>query len=136
MLKLVPQTLREASVGIGASKFQTLARVVIPAASSGIITGIMLALARVAGETAPLLFTVGGYDQSIVNFNGTFPWIHVALGEPFPVLTLKIYQYSTSPASEWINEAWAGMLVLITIILVFNLLVRHFARSKTAGAAH
>ena len=135
MLKLVPKALREASIGMGASKTQTLTRVVLPAAASGIITGVMLAVARVAGETAPLLFTVLGYDQSIVSFNSSFPFVHVALSDRFPSLTLQIFKYATSAENEWINEAWAGMVVLIVIILVLNLAVRYVSRDRL-GPAH
>jgi phosphate transport system permease protein len=124
MLKLVPKALREASVGLGGSKFQTLTRVVIPAASAGIITGIMLAVARVAGETAPLLFTVLGSDQPVFTFNGTFPFMHADLGHAFPSLTIQIFKYATSAEPVWNQQAWAGMLILIVMVLVLNICVR------------
>ena len=130
MLKLVPQNLREASIGLGGSKFQTLFRVVIPAASSGIITGIMLAIARVAGETAPLLFTVLGSGQPIFNFTGKGPLID--LNNAFPALPLQIYNNAQSAESEWIKEAWAGMLVLIVLVLTMNIAVRIVTARKQA----
>lgn len=122
MLKLVPQALREASTGLGAARFQTLFRVVIPAASSGIITGIMLAIARVAGETAPLLLTIGLSQEPVFHFDGKGPPID--LNNNFPSLPRQIFDFASSPYPEWIKEAWAGMLVLIVIVLVMNVMVR------------
>jgi phosphate transport system permease protein len=124
MLKLVPRVLREASLGLGASKFQTLFRVVIPSASAGIITGIMLAVARVAGETAPLLFTVLGSDLPIYSIDATFPFVHADLNHAFPSLTVQIFKYATSPEPDWNRQAWAGMLILIVLVLVLNIAVR------------
>lgn len=123
MLKLVPKNLREASIGLGGSKFQTLSKVILPAASAGIITGIMLAVARVAGETAPLLFTTVDSDQPVFSHSSSFPYF-MELNSNFPTLTAHIFKYATSGEPEWINEAWGGMLVLITIVLVLNLAVR------------
>lgn len=120
MLKLVPKTMREASIGLGGSKFQTLTRVVLPAARAGIITGLMLAVARVAGETAPLLFTALGNDQLVVNPN-----------QPFPSLTLEIFKYATSAEDEWRKQAWAGMLVLVTIIVLLSAAVRWSTSRRT-----
>ncbi len=133
MLKLVPKALREASIGLGASKFQTLFRVVIPAAASGIITGVMLSVARVAGETAPLLFTVLGSDQPIFSMNSHFPFFHADLNNAFPSLTAQIYKYATSAEPEWLKEAWGGMLVLIMIVLIMNIMVRVVTAKKMAG---
>lgn len=124
MLKLVPKALREASLGLGASRFQTLFRVVIPSASAGIITGIMLAVARVAGETAPLLFTVLGSDLPVFSFDSTFPFVHADLNHAFPSLTVQIFKYATSPEPDWNRQAWAGMLILIVLVLVLNIAVR------------
>jgi phosphate transport system permease protein len=121
LLRLVPDALREASLGAGATRAQTIMRVVVPAASAGIITGIMLAVARVAGETAPLLFTALGNDGNVFDPN-----------RPYPSLTLKIFSYATSADDEWKRQAWAGMLVLIILIFVLNLLVRVFSRPRLA----
>ncbi|HUO06849.1 MAG TPA: phosphate ABC transporter permease PstA [Phycisphaerae bacterium] len=124
MLKLVPKALREASIGLGGSKAQTLVRIVLPAASSGIITGVMLGVARVAGETAPLLFTAGMSDQPVYSFDWRFPFMHADLNHSFPSLTVIVFQYATSPVKEWMQLAWGGMLVLVTIVLVLNIMVR------------
>jgi phosphate transport system permease protein len=134
MLKLVPKALREASTGLGASKFQTLVRVVIPAASAGIITGVMLAVARVAGETAPLLFTVLGSNQPVFGKTDSFPYI-MDLNHPFPSLTVKIYEYAGSAEEDWNRQAWAGMLILITMVLVLNITVRVISNRKRLGKA-
>jgi phosphate transport system permease protein len=131
MLKLVPKALREASVGLGASKAQTLARVVLPAASGGIITGVMLAVARVAGETAPLLFTVLGSNLPIFSFDAKFPFAHADLNHAFPSLTVKIFEYATSPEQDWNRQAWAGMLILILLVLLLNLAVRYTSTRRT-----
>lgn len=121
MMRLVPAGMREASVGLGASRFQTAIRVIIPAARKGVITGILLAIARVAGETAPLLFTAFGSNKVTTN-----------LKEPISSLTLKIYEYSSSPADDWIRQAWAGALVLVLLILVLSLAARAATRNKFA----
>ena len=130
ILRLVPAAYREASVGVGATRFQTLFRVVLPSAKSGIITGVMLAVARVAGETAPLLFTVLGYDESIFAFNGTFPFVHCELNHAFPSLTVMVYKYATSGQDSWIRQAWAGMLILIVVVFSLNIAVRWASRAK------
>jgi phosphate transport system permease protein len=132
MLKLVPGSLREASVGLGASKFQTLFRVVIPAASSGIITGIMLAVARVAGETAPLLFTILGSNQAVFARSSHFPYF-MDLNVAFPSLTIQIFKYSGSAEPVWKQQAWAGMLILIVLVLLLNICVRVASRRKLAA---
>jgi phosphate transport system permease protein len=119
MLFLVPRSYREASIALGASKSRTILRVVIPAATGGLITGIMLSLARVAGETAPLLFTALG--SRLLTFDPKYP---------FPSLTKEIYDYATGPYKEQKQMAWAGILVLIGLIFAFNLLVRFFARPR------
>ena len=121
MLRLVPKSYREASVALGATKARTILRVVIPAATGGLVTGVMLALARVAGETAPLLFTALGTRLLTVNPN-----------EPFPSLTKQIYDYATGPYKEQKELAWAGILVLISLIFVLNVLIRLVARRRGA----
>jgi len=120
MLRLVPDALREASLGAGATFAQTITRVILPAALSGIITGVVLSVARVAGETAPLLFTALGNDGAIYN-----PLL------PFPALPLKIFIYATSADAQWQKQAWAGMLVLILLILVLNVAMRLSTRRRT-----
>jgi len=124
MLRLVPNSYREASIALGATKAVTIFKVVIPAATGPVITGIMLALARVAGETAPLLFTALG--ARLLSFNNFF-----SDPQPFPSLTAQIYKYATGPYAAEKQLAWAGILVLIGLIFVINVLIRLVvARSK------
>ena len=110
MLLLIPADLRTASLGLGSTKVQTILFVVIPAASRGIITGVMLAVARIAGETAPLLFTAYGFDQMQTNPNG-----------PISTITMVIYKYAESPWDSWNQQAWSCALVLLLLILVLSL---------------
>ncbi len=128
MLRLVPASYREASLALGGAKYQTILKVVLPAATTGIVTGVMLSIARVAGETAPLLFTAFGSDQDVITW-ANFPHI-VDMSKPFPALTLKIYQYADSPSQEWIEQAWAGMLVLIVMVTLLSAAVRYVTRAK------
>ena len=121
MMRLVPNGMREASVGLGASRLQTTIRVILPAARKGVVTGVLLAIARIAGETAPLLFTAFGN-----------PNIPKSLKEPTSALTLVIYTYATSSSNDWIQIAWSGALVLVLLILAINLVARFATRSKYA----
>src|SRR3984957_10135478 len=116
MLATVPHAIREAALGLGVPKWRTAISVSLRTASPGIITGCMLAFARVAGETAPLLFTA---------FGNQFWSFH--LNEPIAALPLQIYVYALSPYDEWHRLAWAGSLVLIVLIMVSVTLVRIFA---------
>ena len=116
MLATVPHAIREAALGLGVPKWRTAVSVSLRTASPGIITGCMLAFARVAGETAPLLFTA---------FGNQF-W-SLKLTEPIAALPLQIYVYAISPYDEWHRLAWAGSLVLIAMIMVSVTLVRIFA---------
>ena len=116
MLATVPHAIREAALGLGVPKWRTAISVSLRTASPGIITGCMLAFARVAGETAPLLFTA---------FGNQF-W-SFSLREPIAALPLQIYVYAISPYDEWHRLAWAGSLVLIVMIMVSVTLVRIFA---------
>ena len=116
MLATVPHAIREAALGLGVPKWRTAISVSLRTASPGIITGCMLAFARVAGETAPLLFTA---------FGNQF-W-SLKLNEPIAALPLQIYVYATGPYDEWHRLAWAGSLVLIVMIMVSVTLVRIFA---------
>ena len=119
MLKLVPQTLREASLALGVSRWKTTLFVVVKTASSGIITGVLLAIARAAGETAPLLFT---------SFGNSF-W-QTSIDEPMAALPLQIFAYAISPYDDWHRQAWAGAFVLILLVFVVNLIVRYVTRNK------
>jgi phosphate transport system permease protein len=124
MLLLVPRSYREASVALGATKSRTILRVVLPAATGSVITGIMLAIARVAGETAPLLFTVGGLDALELNPN-----------HQFPALTLQIFKYSQTSDNQLNNLAWSGILILLILIFVLNVVVRFTAKAMSKGKA-
>ena len=135
MLRLVPNSYREASVGLGATKSATILRVVLPAATGSLVTGIMLSVARIAGETAPLLFTALGSRLIPVAFNGNAPFVHAELNNNFPSLTVQIFQYATAAAPEQQELAWAGMLVLIALIFVINVAIRFFTRSKRLARA-
>jgi len=119
MLRLVPGSYREASIALGATKARTIVSVVIPSATGSIVTGAMLAVARVAGETAPLLFTAVGSPYVVHNPS-----------KPFPSLTLRIYELSNEPSPEARAQAWSGILVLIALIFVVNLGVRYFTRPR------
>jgi phosphate transport system permease protein len=125
MLKLVPDSYRAASLALGATRAQTIIRVVLPAATGSLITGIMLALARICGETAPLLFTALGSRLLTMDPN-----------KPFPSLTVQIYTYATGPYPEQKRLAWAGILVLVAILLALNATIRYVAsRSITRSIA-
>ncbi len=112
-INLVPTTLKEASLALGAPYYKTVFRVILPAGFSGILSGVMLAVARVAGETAPLLFTAFG--NPYLNFNP----LH-----PTAAIPLIIYDYAKSPYQDWIHKAWGASLVLILLVLALNLVVR------------
>jgi phosphate transport system permease protein len=120
VLLLVPNGYREASLALGVSRWKTIVHIVMKTASRGIITGILLAFARVAGETAPLLFTA---------FGNRF-WNH-SLREPIAALPLQIFTYSISPYEDWHRQAWAGALVLVIMIFSINTLVRLLTRDRS-----
>ncbi|PWT83125.1 MAG: phosphate ABC transporter permease PtsA [Acidobacteria bacterium] len=119
MIKLVPQTLREGALALGAPQWRVTLGIVIPAASSGIVTGAMLAIARISGETAPLLFTALGSR-----------FFNYYLDQPIASLTVQIYNYAISPYDEWHALAWAATLVLMTMILAINIGVRILTRKR------
>jgi phosphate transport system permease protein len=119
---LVPNGYREAALALGVSRWKTIVHIVMKTASKGIITGILLALARVGGETAPLLFTA---------FGNRF-WNH-SLNEPIAALPLQIFTYAISPYDDWHRQAWAGALVLVTGIFCVNVVVRILTRGRTAS---
>jgi len=113
LLLLVPSTMREGALALGATKARAVFTVVLPAALPGILTGVILALARIAGETAPLLFT---------SFNNRF--FNTTLTQPMASLTVTVFTYAISPYADWHRQAWAGALVLVTIVLLCSLLAR------------
>ena len=108
-LRAIPNSLREGAMALGASKWKTIATVVIPAASGGIVTGMLLAMARVAGEAAPLLFTAFG------NQFWSPGW-----GQPIASLPVMIYTYALGPYDDWHRQAWAAGLVLLSLVLLAN----------------
>jgi phosphate transport system permease protein len=124
MLLLVPTALREAAYGLGIPRWRTTLSITLRTATSGVITGVMLAFARVAGETAPLLFTAFGNQFWNVNIN-----------QPTAALPLQIFNYAISPYDEWHRQAWAGALVLIVLIVSAVAAVRIAVRRGTFGAA-
>ena len=119
---LVPNGYREAALALGVSRWKTIVHIVMKTASKGIITGILLALARVGGETAPLLFTA---------FGNHF-WNH-GLSQPIAALPLQIFTYAISPYDDWHRQAWAGALVLVTGIFCINVLVRILTRGRASS---
>jgi phosphate transport system permease protein len=124
MLLMVPQNVREAALGLGVPQWRTTLSITLRTATSGVITGIMLAFARVAGETAPLLFTAFGNQFWNLNPN-----------QPTAALPLQIFNYAISPFDEWHRQAWAGSLVLIILIVGTVSAVRFvFQRTAFRGA--
>lgn len=118
MVRLVPRELREGGLALGFTRARTTLGIILPAARSGILTGILVALARIAGETAPLLFTAFGN-----------PFMEWRLDEPVSALPLLIYQYAISPYDDWHRQAWAAALVLIGLVLLVSLVARFFVKS-------
>jgi phosphate transport system permease protein len=116
IVRLVPQSIREASLALGIPQWKTMLRVILPTAAGGIVTGIMVGLARIAGETAPLLFTAFG--------NRFWSWDPM---KPIAALPLQIFSYAISPFDDWRRQAWAGALVLVTIVLIINVAARYAA---------
>ncbi len=124
MLLLVPQALREAAYGLGVPRWRTTLSITLRTATSGVITGVMLAFARVAGETAPLLFTTLGNSF----------W-NLKIDQATAALPLQIYVYANSPYDDWHRQAWAGAFVLIVLIVTSVAAVRYAVRRGNFGAA-
>lgn len=116
IVRLVPQSVREASLALGIPQWKTTLRVVLPTAAAGIVTGIMVGVARIAGETAPLLFTAFG--------NRFWNW---DLLQPIAALPIQIFAYAISPFDDWHRQAWAGALVLVAMVLIANVAARYAA---------
>ena len=125
MLRLVPNSIREAALGLGIPQWRSTLSITLRTAMSGVITGVMLAFARVSGETAPLLFTA---------FGNQF-WSS-KLDQPIAALPLQIFVYAISPFDEWHRLAWAGALVLIVLIVATSASVRWVASRGFVGGAH
>jgi phosphate transport system permease protein len=119
VLQLVPNGYREAALALGIAQWRTIVQIIVRTALKGIVTGVLLALARVAGETAPLLFTA---------FGNRF-WNH-NLSDPIAALPLQIFSYAISPYDDWHRQAWAGALVLLLLITVINVSVRVLTRDR------
>jgi phosphate transport system permease protein len=119
MLRLVPGSLREAAFALGAPRWKVSLSVTLRAAKSGVITGLLLAVARISGETAPLLFTA---------LNNQF--FNADMGKPMANLPVVIFQFAMSPYENWIRLAWAGALLVTLAVLVLNILARVFFRDK------
>jgi len=117
LLRLVPSTMREGALALGATRGRAVFTVVLPAALPGIITGVLLALARIAGETAPLLFT---------SFNNRF--FTTKLTQPISSLTVQVFTYAISPYADWHRQAWAGALVLVLLVFLSSLIARTATR--------
>jgi len=122
MVRLVPASLREAGLALGVPEWKVVLRVVLPTARAGIVTGAMVAVARIAGETAPLLFTA---------FGNRF-W-HQGLDQPIAALPLQIFAYAIAPYDDWHRQAWAGALVLIMLVLAVSLMARLVTRGRVGA---
>jgi phosphate transport system permease protein len=118
LVKLVPHSIREASWALGVSQWKTILNVVIRTARNGILTGVLLSIARIAGETAPLLFTA---------FNNQF-WPH-GINEPTASLTVQVFTYTISPFKDWQDQAWTGALVLLILVLAVNMAAKLFFKN-------
>ena len=119
MLLLVPRSLREASYALGAPRWKTVLRIVLPTALPGIITGVMLGLSRIAGEAAPLLFTALGNQFDSTDINA-----------PMDSIPTRIFTYATGPYDYWHDQAWAMSLILVGVILIISLGVRALFGSR------
>jgi phosphate transport system permease protein len=119
VLQLVPGGYREAALALGIAKWKTIVQIVIRTALKGIVTGVLLALARVAGETAPLLFTAFGNEY----------WTR-KLTDPIAAMPLQIFNYAISPYDDWHRQAWAGALVLLLLVMAINIGVRFLTRDR------
>jgi phosphate transport system permease protein len=122
LVRLVPASLHEAALALGIPEWKVMLRVVLPTARAGIITGIMVSVARIAGETAPLLFTA---------FGNRF-W-HQGLLQPIAALPLQVFSYAIAPFDDWHRQAWAGALVLIVLIFSSSLVTRIVTRGRYTG---
>jgi phosphate transport system permease protein len=125
MVRLVPASLREAALALGFTRWRTSLQIVLRTALPGIVTAALVAVARVAGETAPLLFTAFGT-----------PFWSLRLDQPIAALPLQIYSYATSPYDDWRAQAWGGALILIVLVVVISAIARRVTRSRfgpTAG---
>ena len=142
MVKLVPHSLREASLALGAPEWKTTLSVILPAAINGIVTGVLLGIARAGGETAPLLFTALGNERfeigrivqgGIQNGNTIFEVISSIMTQPMDSLPLKLWKYAQQPYPERVEQSWAVALVLMILVLVLNILARAWIAWRARG---
>jgi phosphate transport system permease protein len=119
-MRLVPNSMREAALALGINRWRAVLGVIMPGALTGIITGIMLAVARIAGETAPLIFTALGSAFGVQGLN-----------QPIGALPLQIYRYALSPYPDWQQQAWAAAFLLMILVLGINIVVRTVSRRKS-----
>jgi phosphate transport system permease protein len=140
MLKLVPATLREASLALGAPEWKTSISVLLPAALNGVITGVLLAIARAAGETAPLLFTALGNERfelgsiiksGITNHQGIFQIFNRIFEQPIDSLPLTLWKYAQQPYPERVEQSWAVALILMVLVLATNIFARVWIEIRT-----
>jgi len=124
IIRLVPNSIREASLGLGVSRWKTIMRVVVPTALSGIVTGVLLAVARVAGETAPLILTI---------FGTNFPVSSNIVSEPYTTLSLQIYQLGKAPSPEVVEVAWGAAMLLVIIVLGTSIVARVVFKGQNVG---
>jgi phosphate transport system permease protein len=124
-LRLVPDSLREASLALGIPRWKTTMRIVLPTASAGVITGVVLAMARAGGESAPILITALGNQ-----------FFNADLLQPMAALPVQIYQYARSPYEDWHAKAWGAALVLITLIALLSLLTRWIVGRRLRALSH
>ena len=139
MIKLVPHSLREGSLALGSPEWKTALSVTLPAASQGIITGILLGIARASGETAPLLFTALGNDNydigkiiqnGVASHQNIFNLLGSIINQPVDSLPLTLWKYAQQPYPERINQAWAAALVLMIVVLSINILTRVWIQAR------
>jgi phosphate transport system permease protein len=140
MIKLVPHSLREGSLALGSPEWKTALSVTLPAAAQGVVTGILLGIARASGETAPLLFTALGNDNydigniiqsGITNHQGIFSILGSIISQPVDSLPLTLWKYAQQPYPERVNQAWAAALVLIIVVLLINIVARVWVQIQT-----
>jgi phosphate transport system permease protein len=139
MIKLVPHSLREGSLALGSPEWKTAISVSLPAASQGIITGVLLGIARASGETAPLLFTALGNDHyeigkiiqsGVANHQGVVAILGSVISQPVDSLPLTLWKYAQQPYPERISQSWAAALVLMIVILAINVLTRVWVQRR------
>ena len=123
-VRMVPSQLREAGLALGIPKWRVTVDIVVPSALAGITTGVMVALARVAGETAPLLFTAFGNHY----------WQH-SLTQPIAALPLQVFSYAISPFDDWHRQAWAGAIVLILLVMIINGWAQFYVMNRNRWAS-